>query len=402
MFGQRRIISFIVRATGERRTRAVIVGATVGAVVFAASAGYTVVAGDTLSELAKDNGTSISKLVELNGIADPDLILTGEVLTIPGSESQSHLVRTGETLGEIAIQYGVSVTALAETNGLTNVNLVRIGQKLAIPVGGGSEQGGGGASRVVHIVKTGDTLAEIAARYGTTVAAIMELNDIEKPSLIYAGTPLTVDGPKQSTNGGDASSATKDEPSQAATETTHTVKAGETLGDIAGKYGVSANAIAKLNNLDNPNRIRVGQKLRIPEGSTQTPEANGPSFLCPVPNSTFLDDYGYVKPDGRFHQGIDMMATRGSPVYAPVSGRVDAISGTLGGLQFWLYGDDGNLYIGTHLSDFGEMGRVSQGAVIGGVGDSGNAIGGPTHVHFEILVDGTSTNPYPTLKKACG
>jgi murein DD-endopeptidase MepM/ murein hydrolase activator NlpD len=115
-----------------------------------------------------------------------------------------------------------------------------------------------------------------------------------------------------------------------------------------------------------------------------------------------VNDYGVEKPDGRFHQGIDMFAPRGTSVYAPVSGTLEAINGDRGGLQFWLTGDDGNLYIGTHLQGFGLVGHVKQGDVIGSVGDTGDAIGGPTHLHFELLVKGEATNPYNTLRNACG
>lgn len=406
MFGSSRIESFIAHRFEGRRLRAVLVGATVGAVVLAASAGYTVVSGDTLSEIARDNGTSVSELVEANDIADPDLIITGQVLSIPGT-TISHVVADGETLGDIAGEYDVSVDDLVEENALTNADLIRIGQKLAVPVAG-AEQGGGGVESVVHVVESGDTLAKIAARYGTTIKAILELNDIDEPSVIYVGTEIAVSGSQRSTSDDapeedDAPSDDSEDAGAAQPEgTTHTVQTGETLGDIAAQHGVAAAAIAELNGLDDPNRIRVGQQLRIPDGAAPTTESAGPAFLCPVPNASFVDDYGYIKPDGRFHQGIDMMAAFGAPVQAPVSGRVDAVNGTLGGLQFWLHGDDGNLYIGTHLSDFGKTGRVSQGDVIGAIGDSGNAIGGPPHVHFEILVDGSPTNPYPTLRAACG
>jgi murein DD-endopeptidase MepM/ murein hydrolase activator NlpD len=84
-----------------------------------------------------------------------------------------------------------------------------------------------------------------------------------------------------------------------------------------------------------------------------------------------------------------------------VDGRVEVLSGEVGGLQFRLYGTDGVTYIGTHLDAFGRSGNVTAGEVIGRVGDTGNARGGPTHLHFEIHPnDGDPSNPYPTLQKA--
>ena len=96
-----------------------------------------------------------------------------------------------------------------------------------------------------------------------------------------------------------------------------------------------------------------------------------------------------------------MMAARGVPVVAPVSGTVSHRGNPIGGLSFHLNGDDGNYYYGTHLSAYGNAGRVAAGTVIGYVGDTGNARGMP-HLHFEIHPNGGSAvNPYPTVRAAC-
>ena len=101
--------------------------------------------------------------------------------------------------------------------------------------------------------------------------------------------------------------------------------------------------------------------------------------------------------------GVDMLASIGTPVVAPVSGRVTHSFNSLGGHSYHLNGDDGNFYSGTHLSEYGADGQVAAGTVIGYVGDSGNAAGIP-HLHFEIHLGGrgNATNPYPTVKAACG
>ncbi len=81
-----------------------------------------------------------------------------------------------------------------------------------------------------------------------------------------------------------------------------------------------------------------------------------------------------------------------------MSGVVTQKTGTAGGHQFELLGDDGNLYLGSHMDSFGAAGRVSAGTVIGYVGDSGNAIGSDPHLHFQIHPDGgIAANPYPSL-----
>jgi murein DD-endopeptidase MepM/ murein hydrolase activator NlpD len=82
---------------------------------------------------------------------------------------------------------------------------------------------------------------------------------------------------------------------------------------------------------------------------------------------------------------------------------VRQVVGTIGGYQFNLQGDDGVLYIGSHMDRFGASGRVHAGEIIGYVGDSGNAEGSRPHLHFEVHPDGgAAVNPYPALAKACG
>lgn len=125
-------------------------------------------------------------------------------------------------------------------------------------------------------------------------------------------------------------------------------------------------------------------------------------WICPVQGPrSFSNDYGQPRSGGRSHQGIDILNPRGTPIVAPVGGNVKHHNSSLGGLSFFLSGDDGNTYFGTHLQSFAASGRVSAGTVVGYNGDSGNARGTP-HLHFEIHPGGGgAVNPYPTLSKYC-
>lgn len=128
------------------------------------------------------------------------------------------------------------------------------------------------------------------------------------------------------------------------------------------------------------------------------------SWMCPVQGPrAFSNDWGQPRSGGRRHQGTDMLSPRGTPVVANVGGTVTPRSGGIGGLAYYLKGDDGNTYYGAHLGSLsGASGRVAMGTVIGGVGNSGNASGGPTHLHFEIQPGGGgAVNPYPTLARYC-
>jgi murein DD-endopeptidase MepM/ murein hydrolase activator NlpD len=125
-------------------------------------------------------------------------------------------------------------------------------------------------------------------------------------------------------------------------------------------------------------------------------------FTCPVPGSSFGDSFGSPRSGGRRHQGVDMMAGFGTPIYAAVSGSVGHSTSGLGGNQIWLSGSDGNKYFYAHLQSYvGGSGAVSAGDQIGLVGDTGNARGTP-HLHFEIHPGGgAAVNPYPTVRAAC-
>lgn len=137
-----------------------------------------------------------------------------------------------------------------------------------------------------------------------------------------------------------------------------------------------------------------------PPDPSDTPPSSD-AFLCPVPGSTFIDSWGAPRSGGRSHQGVDMMASAGTPIYAPVAGEVSHRGVSLGGLSFFLYGDNGNTYFGTHLSGYAASGHVVAGTVIGYVGATGNA-NGINHLHFEIWPGGGSpVNPYPTVAAAC-
>jgi murein DD-endopeptidase MepM/ murein hydrolase activator NlpD len=133
------------------------------------------------------------------------------------------------------------------------------------------------------------------------------------------------------------------------------------------------------------------------------PIASG-SFVCPVQGPVaFSDTWGAPRSGGRAHKGVDMLAPRGTPVVAPVSGVVSHRGNSLGGLSFHLNGDNGHYYYGTHLQSYANVGagHVEAGTIVGYVGDSGNAKGTP-HLHFEIHPNGgAAVNPYPTVRAAC-
>ena len=125
------------------------------------------------------------------------------------------------------------------------------------------------------------------------------------------------------------------------------------------------------------------------------------SFVFPVQGPCSFSNDWHAPRTGHLHQGNDIFAAAGTPCVACVSGTVNQGEGKNAGLYVRLAGDDGNVYYYMHLQRFGATGHVTAGTVIGYVGDTGNAKGGPPHLHFEIHPGGgPAINPYPILLAA--
>ena len=136
---------------------------------------------------------------------------------------------------------------------------------------------------VEYTVQSGDTLSAIARRYGTTVQELVDINNIQNPDLIYPGEKLRI--LTNSTIPGNEERGTGD--------IIYTVQRGNTLSQIAREYNVSVEHIVELNDIENPNLIYPGQKLRITESDV--------TDLSPVDNT--IQVY-YVVKEGDTLNGI--------------------------------------------------------------------------------------------------
>ena len=132
-----------------------------------------------------------------------------------------------------------------------------------------------GASAATHVVRPGETLSGIAARHGTSVSALVRLNDLDDPNLIVAGQRLRV------ANGGHRGGR-----SGGGGMRTYTVVAGDTLSGIATRFGTTVADLTRANNLKNPNVIVVGTQLRVPSGGSSVPP---PAPVTSVSISASLD-----------------------------------------------------------------------------------------------------------------
>ncbi len=147
----------------------------------------------------------------------------------------------------------------------------------------------------------------------------------------------------------------------------------------------------------------AAQLARFGELAMPKPGAGG--LVCPIngPNS-FIDSWGFPRSGGRSHEGTDMMAAFDTPVVAIADGTITYVGvGVTAGNWIRLTSNEGDAYWYMHnKKNLASVGKVRAGELIATVGDTGNAIGGPPHVHFEYHPgDGGPVNPYPLLKGIC-
>ena len=125
---------------------------------------------------------------------------------------------------------------------------------------------------------------------------------------------------------------------------------------------------------------------------TAQPLLGAPGYVFPVYGPvSFTDTYGAFRGDvpGNWHHGDDIFAPLGAPILACADGIVFSIGwNTVGGNRLWLRDSAGNEFYYAHLSAFSPLAkngrRVKAGEVLGFVGNTGDAAGTPTHLHFEI------------------
>lgn len=254
--------------------------------------------GETLSEIAKYYGTTVADLRRLNSLRDANFVWYGQRLVVDGGGTgsvetqasegyQLYRVRAGDSLTDLARRHGLSVSRLAQINGISPLRWLYSGQVLRLPgspapvsrVGAGSPANAGAGSFddvKRYTVRPGDTLTRLAEQHGISLSRLMSMNGLSSARWLYVGQVLFLPVKHESAGLAPAQRAAplapamQPAPPVAAMQpglshaAIHTVRNGELLKDIAGQYGVNHAAIARLNNLTNRSILEEGQALRIP------------------------------------------------------------------------------------------------------------------------------------------
>ena len=204
---------------------------------------YIVQKNDTVSEIAIQHNLRIEDLNNWNSISNDEVIIPGQTLLLAppnknlkisktlNKQAQYYLVKKGDNLYKIARDFDISLDLLLRINKLTD-RTIKPGQKLLIEPTNLHDG--------VHVVRSGETLSEIATFYQINLKDLRELNDL-RGDRILIGQKLRL---------------------RRVSDDVHLVERGDALWEIARAYGVSVNLLRKINNL-NSDKIYPGQELRL-------------------------------------------------------------------------------------------------------------------------------------------
>ena len=239
--------------------------------LFAQDESYVVQPGDTLSEIAKDHGTDVNTLRQLNGLGDIDFVWVGQELSLPDILATDATDGGDEYVGDEDVLFDDTLTETnveladdSETSATVELDTVDSeavastsaelapGEIAEVPTTVVAQ----GEKSDIYIVQRGDTLSRIAVRHRTTLAHLIEFNQISPAQRLNIGQALVVPV------AGDAVATLRTiEP------LVHVVAEGESLSMIARAHDVSTADLARVNGISNTGFIVPGQHLTIPNSA---------------------------------------------------------------------------------------------------------------------------------------
>lgn len=230
---------------------------------------YTIQGGDTLSELARRYGTTVSAIVAVNPGINPNALRIGQIICIPGQPtvtcpqgSFTYTIQRGDTLFALAQGAGTTPQAILDLNPGLDPNSLQVGRIICIP---GTAPTGCPSGSFSYVIQRGDTLYALAQRYRTTVTAITALNPGINPNALQVGERICIPRADSACPGG----------------TLYTIQSGDTLFLLATRFDISVGALQAANPGLNPNQLIPGQRICIPGPQTITCPGNNTYVIRP-------------------------------------------------------------------------------------------------------------------------
>ncbi|PID37842.1 MAG: hypothetical protein CR966_00220 [Pseudomonadales bacterium] len=270
---------------------------------------YQVQSGETLSGIARRHHTTVSTLASLNGVDVNYKVKWGEYLVVPTGKTPAlsnvsarttscstptrskraplkvmstaknarvakYKVRSGDTLTSVANSFGLSIHDLAAANGLSVNSQLKRYSTITIPAASCPEKSAkakpikakkskqASKSRVTHVnrrshstgiekyrVQSGDSLTALARKYNVSVPELARLNQLSTTTDLLIGQTIKVPSNGNSSHGNSGK---------------YTVRSGDSLTNLANRYNVSIQKLAKLNGLSTDAMLRIGQVIKVP------------------------------------------------------------------------------------------------------------------------------------------
>ncbi len=357
---------------------------------------YTVRPGDTLSQIASRYRVDARAIMYSSGLQSA-VLRPGQELRIPLVEEinnetrlppgvRAYIVRNGDTVQSIARRFDLTILGLVSANpGLQSLDRLDVGSTLYIPTG---EPG------LLLQLKKGETIHDLAQRFGLSVNEVAKANGLDSPTDVRAGDMVLL--PRVQARATYQRLLQIQEAERRARE--------EEARRLAEQRRKQEEARQKQ--LAEQRRLQAQSRARLQQQTQSQPRlrpANAvvaaAGYRWPISNFTITTYFGRRGVFQRFHTGIDLAAPAGTPVYAARAGQIDTAGWSRYGYGLHVIINHG----GAQETLYAHMSRivvrpgqwVDRGDLIGYVGSTGWSTG--PHLHFEVRVGGAARNPLAYL-----
>lgn len=310
-----------------------------------------------------------------------------------------YTVKSGDSLWGISKSYNISLNELAKTNNLKKPYTLHTGQKLIV----GKEQKVLKSTNITtYTVKSGDNLISIAKMYNMQTIELAKINNLKKPYTLYVGQKLKIKAVENTQNN----------------DKFYIVKNGDSLFTIASRYNMTTAQLAKLNNIQEPYSLKVGQKLILTdkninldnhntqkhENIVQKPKENIKnnkelSFIWPI-DGEIISSFGN-KSNGLYNDGINISAKNGAEFKTTEDGVVAYVGNELRSYGTIILIKHNNNWISAYAHcgsvKVSRGDKVIKGQVIGTVGKTGSV--NTPQLYFSLRNGREAVDPIKYLNK---